>query len=153
MRGEANGGEDRREPRGEDREHDDEGEERQRQPQEQRPTPRPSSGPQPQPQHQPTPPVMMRNVGYVGKHRLSAAIARLDQELQSLQVCTLLFFAASHQPNHRGSSSTIESTCPTCCRSSANERVIQILQTAWKLPNFWHPIYSPNYALSILLEH
>uniref|UniRef100_A0A0E0JVB5 G protein gamma domain-containing protein n=1 Tax=Oryza punctata TaxID=4537 RepID=A0A0E0JVB5_ORYPU len=27
----------------------------------------------------------MRSVGYVGKHRLSAAIARLDQELQSLQ--------------------------------------------------------------------
>ncbi|KQJ93237.1 hypothetical protein BRADI_3g03350v3 [Brachypodium distachyon] len=26
-----------------------------------------------------------RGVGYVGKHRLSAAIARLDQELQSLQ--------------------------------------------------------------------
>ncbi|KAF8685970.1 hypothetical protein HU200_043896 [Digitaria exilis] len=92
MRGEANGGEDLGQPRGEDREHEDEGEERQdgsaahqRQPQAQRPAARPSSGQQPQPQQNPTPPVMMRNVGYVGKHRLSAAIARLDQELQSLQ--------------------------------------------------------------------
>ncbi|KAF8677073.1 hypothetical protein HU200_046534 [Digitaria exilis] len=90
MRGEANGGEDLGQPRGEDREHDEEGEERQnggaahqRQPQAQRPAARPSSGQQPQ--HNPTPPVTMRNVGYVGKHRLSAAIARLDQELQSLQ--------------------------------------------------------------------
>ncbi|CAL5060375.1 unnamed protein product [Urochloa decumbens] len=96
MRGEAtaNGGEDRR-PRGEDQEHEDEEEERQggegappqRQVQAQRPASRPSSGPQPPPQQQqqPPPPGMLRNVGYVGKHRLSAAIARLDQELQSLQ--------------------------------------------------------------------
>jgi len=86
MRGEANGGEARR-PRGEDPEHEDE--ERQGgegapppqgQLQTQRPA-RPPSGPQ---QQQP-PPARTRNVGYVGKHRLSAAIARLDQELQSLQ--------------------------------------------------------------------
>ncbi|RLN07121.1 guanine nucleotide-binding protein subunit gamma 2-like [Panicum miliaceum] len=85
MMGEANGGEDRR-PRGEDPEHEDEEEERQggegappqRQLQTQRPASRPPSGPQP-------PTAMTRNVGYVGKHRLSAAIARLDQELQSLQ--------------------------------------------------------------------
>ncbi|KAG2655883.1 guanine nucleotide-binding protein subunit gamma 2-like [Panicum virgatum] len=89
MRGEANGGEARR-PRGEDPEHEDEEEERQGgegapppqgQLQTQRPA-RPPSGPQQQ--HQP-PPARTRNVGYVGKHRLSAAIARLDQELQSLQ--------------------------------------------------------------------
>ncbi|OEL29408.1 Guanine nucleotide-binding protein subunit gamma 2 [Dichanthelium oligosanthes] len=90
MRGEANG-EDRR-PRGEDQEHDeDEAEERQggegaphqrQQQAAQRPAARPSSGPQ-QP---PTPPAVTRNVGYVGKHRLSAAITRLDQELQSLQI-------------------------------------------------------------------
>ncbi|PUZ73998.1 hypothetical protein GQ55_1G030800 [Panicum hallii var. hallii] len=85
MRGDANGGEDRR-PRGEDPEHEDEEEGRQggegappqRQLQTQRPAARPPSGPQP-------PPAMTRNVGYVGKHRLSAAIARLEQELQSLQ--------------------------------------------------------------------
>ena len=41
---------------------------------------RPSSG------QQSAPAVAPRNVGYVGKHRLSAAIQRLDQELQSLQV-------------------------------------------------------------------
>ncbi|CAL4971512.1 unnamed protein product [Urochloa decumbens] len=97
MRGDAtaNGGEDRR-PRGEEQEHeDDEEQERQggerappqRQVQAQRPTSRPSFGPQPPPpqQQQPPPPGVLRNVGYVGKHRLSAAIARLDQELQSLQ--------------------------------------------------------------------
>ncbi|RCV05563.1 hypothetical protein SETIT_1G093100v2 [Setaria italica] len=92
MRGEANGGEDRR-PRGEDQEHeDDEEEERrggegappQRHVQAQRPAARPSTDPQHQ-QHPPPPPGVMRNVGYVGKHRLSAAISRLDQELQSLQ--------------------------------------------------------------------
>ncbi|CAO2044498.1 unnamed protein product [Urochloa humidicola] len=88
MRGEAtaNGGEDRRR-RSEDQEHEDEEQEErqggegappQRQVQAQRSASRPSSGPQP-------PPGMLRNVGYVGKHRLSAAIARLDQELQSLQ--------------------------------------------------------------------
>jgi len=90
MRGEANGGEARR-PRGEDREHEDEEEEErqggegapspQGQLQTQRPA-RPPSGPQ---QQQQQPPARTRNVGYVGKHRLSAAIARLDQELQSLQ--------------------------------------------------------------------
>jgi len=81
MRGEANGGEGRR-PRGEDPDHEDEeGAPPQRQQQQpQRPAARPPSGPQ-----QPPPPAMTRNVGYVGKHRLSAAIARLDQELQSLQ--------------------------------------------------------------------
>ncbi|XP_062224120.1 guanine nucleotide-binding protein subunit gamma 2-like [Phragmites australis] len=85
MRGEANGGEERR-PRGEDHEDDDEEEDQQRpgegaaqqrQHSQNQRTPRPTSGPQQQP--------AMRNVGYVGKHRLSAAIARLDQELQSLQ--------------------------------------------------------------------
>ncbi|CAN6230269.1 unnamed protein product [Urochloa humidicola] len=96
MRGEAtaNGGEDRRR-RSEDQEHEDEEQEErqggegappQRQVQAQRSASRPSSGPQPPPQQQnPPPPGMLRNVGYVGKHRLSAAIARLDQELQSLQ--------------------------------------------------------------------
>jgi len=82
MRGEANGGEGRR-PRGEDPDHEDEEgapPQRQQQQQPQRPAARPPSGPQ-----QPPPPAMTRNVGYVGKHRLSAAIARLDQELQSLQ--------------------------------------------------------------------
>jgi len=82
MRGEANGGEGRR-PRGEDPDHEDEEgapPQRQQQPPPQRPAARPPSGPQ-----QPPPPAMTRNVGYVGKHRLSAAIARLDQELQSLQ--------------------------------------------------------------------
>ncbi|XP_062218157.1 guanine nucleotide-binding protein subunit gamma 2-like [Phragmites australis] len=86
MRGEANGGgEERR--RGEEHEDDDEEEEQQRpaegsvqqsQHRQSQRTARPSSGPQPA-----LP--AMRNVGYVGKHRLSAAIARLDQELQSLQ--------------------------------------------------------------------
>jgi len=88
MRGEANGGEARR-PRGEDPEHEDEEERQggegapppQGQLQTQRPA-RPPSGPQ---QQQQPPPARTRNVGYVGKHRLSAAIARLDQELQSLQ--------------------------------------------------------------------
>ncbi|CAN6242997.1 unnamed protein product [Urochloa humidicola] len=90
----ANGGEVRR-PRGEEQEHEDEEQEEreggegappQRQQQAQRPASRPSSGPQPPPQQQQNPPPgMLRNVGYVGKHRLSAAIARLDQELQSLQ--------------------------------------------------------------------
>ncbi|CAL4890110.1 unnamed protein product [Urochloa decumbens] len=96
MRGDAtaNGVEDRR-PRGEEQEHDDDEEQErqggegalpQRQVHAQRPASRPSSGPQPPPpQQQPPPPGMLRNVGYVGKHRLSAAIARLDQELQSLQ--------------------------------------------------------------------
>jgi hypothetical protein len=94
MRGEANGGGEDRWPRGENQEHDGDGgdEERpQRQAQAQRPATRPSSGPQPSPpqnqQHPPPLPGVLRNVGYVGKHRLSTAITRLDQELQSLQVC------------------------------------------------------------------
>ncbi|CAM0947053.1 unnamed protein product [Alopecurus aequalis] len=74
MRGEANGGDPRL--RG-----DEEGEEepppQQRGQEEQ--AARPSSG-----QQQPAA-LAPRNVGYVGKHRLSAAIQRLDQELQSLQ--------------------------------------------------------------------
>ncbi|CAN6237048.1 unnamed protein product [Urochloa humidicola] len=87
MRGEAtaNGGEGHR-PLGEEQEREDEEERQggegappQRQVQAQRPAARPSSGPHP------PPPGTLRNVGYVGKHRLSAAIARLDQELQSLQ--------------------------------------------------------------------
>lgn len=93
MRGQANGGEGHR-PRAEDHEEDDAEEEERRRgegaPQQaQRPTAtaRPSSGPQqqqqPQPQNPPQP--VARNLGYVGKHRLSAAISRLDQELQSLQ--------------------------------------------------------------------
>ncbi|KAJ1277834.1 hypothetical protein BS78_04G033500 [Paspalum vaginatum] len=98
MRGQANGGEGRR-PRGEDHEEDEEEEEEEEErprgegaphrslQQAQRPaTARPSSGPQqPQPQQQQQAPAVARNLGYVGKHRLSAAIARLDQELQSLQ--------------------------------------------------------------------
>lgn len=96
MRGQANGVEDRR-PRGDDHEGDDDDDDdedgrHQGQGQGQGPphqrrnqAQRPSSGPQQQ-QHQPRPPpTLTRNVGYVGKHRLSAAIARLDQELQSLQ--------------------------------------------------------------------
>lgn len=102
MRGQqANGVEDRR-PRGDDHEaaddndDDEEGGHRghgaphQRRNQQAQ---RPSSGPQQQNQQpRPSPPPLARNVGYVGKHRLSAAIARLDQELQSLQVtdCTQL---------------------------------------------------------------
>jgi guanine nucleotide-binding protein subunit gamma 1/2, plant len=89
MRREANGEEGRQQPqsqRGE--EEQGEGERRQQgqegPPQQhghaQRTASRPSSG------QQPPPPVAMRNVGYVGKHRLSAAITRLGQELQSLQV-------------------------------------------------------------------
>jgi hypothetical protein len=75
MRGEANGvdhGEDRR--RGEE-------EEEQQQEGQAEEAARPSSGRQQQPAA-----VATRNVGYVGKHRLSAAIQRLNQELQSLQV-------------------------------------------------------------------
>jgi hypothetical protein len=78
MRGEANGvdhGEDRR--RGEEEEPQQQG-----QAEEEAQAGRPSSGRQ---QQQPAA-VATRNVGYVGKHRLSAAIQRLDQELQSLQV-------------------------------------------------------------------
>ncbi|WVZ77952.1 hypothetical protein U9M48_025739 [Paspalum notatum var. saurae] len=103
MRGQANGVEGRR-PRGEDHEEDEE-EEEEEEGEEERPrgegaphrslqqAQRPSSGPQepqpqqpqPQPQQQQHPAAVARNLGYVGKHRLSAAIARLDQELQSLQ--------------------------------------------------------------------
>ncbi|KAM3239824.1 hypothetical protein ACQJBY_053486 [Aegilops geniculata] len=83
MRGEANGGD--RRPR------DEEGEEEEEPPQqreeEQERTSRPSSGQQQQ--QQPAAAggttTTTRSVGYVGKHRLSAAIQRLDQELQSLQ--------------------------------------------------------------------
>ena len=108
MRGEANGGEGRR-PRGEDPDHEDEEgapPQRQQQQQPQRPAARPPSGPQ-----QPPPPAMTRNVGYVGKHRLSAAIARLDQELQSLQVCAILLAEPTNQPP-RPSSSSRESAGP-----------------------------------------
>jgi guanine nucleotide-binding protein subunit gamma 1/2, plant len=91
MRGEANGEEAQQQPhpvRGEEEEDDDDERQQPDQgpPQQrqhghaQRTASRPSSGQQQQP------PVAMRSVGYVGKHRLSAAIARLDQELQSLQV-------------------------------------------------------------------
>ncbi|KAF7083437.1 hypothetical protein CFC21_087230 [Triticum aestivum] len=80
MRGEANGGD--RRPR------DEEGEEEEEPPQQQEEerAARPSSGQQ---QQQPAAAgaatTTTRSVGYVGKHRLSAAIQRLDQELQSLQ--------------------------------------------------------------------
>lgn len=97
MRGEANGEEGRQQPqplRGEE-EQDDEDERQQGQgPPQQRTAPRPSSGQQ---QQQP-PPVAMRNVGYVGKHRLSAAITRLDQELQSLQVRASLSLLTNNLP-------------------------------------------------------
>ena len=130
MRGEANGGEGRR-PRGEDPDHEDEeGAPPQRQQQQpQRPAARPPSGPQ-----QPPPPAMTRNVGYVGKHRLSAAIARLDQELQSLQVCAILLAEPTNQPPRPSSSSPrLESQqAPTCCRRSFRKRVIQILPGASK---------------------
>ena len=101
MRGQANGVEDRR-PRGDDHEADDDEDEEEEEeegrhrgqgpPQQRRnQAQRPSSGPQQQQQQQPRPqPPLTRNVGYVGKHRLSAAIARLDQELQSLQVTAQL---------------------------------------------------------------
>lgn len=72
MRGEANGGD--RRLRGEEEEPP------QQQGQAEEQAARPSSGRQQQPEA-----VAPRNVGYVGKHRLSAAIQRLDQELQSLQ--------------------------------------------------------------------
>lgn len=102
MRGQqANGGVEDRRPRGDDHEaaDDNDGEEEENEeegghraqgPPHQRrnqQAQRPSSGPQQQnqqPRPSPPPP-LARNVGYVGKHRLSAAIARLDQELQSLQ--------------------------------------------------------------------
>ena len=71
MRGAANGGD--RRLRGE--------EEPPQQQEEEAQAARPSSG-----QQQQTEALAPRNVGYVGKHRLSAAIQRLDQELQSLQV-------------------------------------------------------------------
>uniref|UniRef100_A0ACD5Z922 Uncharacterized protein n=1 Tax=Avena sativa TaxID=4498 RepID=A0ACD5Z922_AVESA len=77
MRGEANGvdhGGDRR-LRGEEEEQPQQG-----QAAEEGQAARPSSG-----QQQQQTAVATRNVGYVGKHRLSAAIQRLDQELQSLQ--------------------------------------------------------------------
>jgi hypothetical protein len=73
MRGEANGGD--RRLRGEEEEPP------QQQGQAEEQAARPSSGRPQQPEA-----VAPRNVGYVGKHRLSAAIQRLDQELQSLQV-------------------------------------------------------------------
>ncbi|XP_048534377.1 guanine nucleotide-binding protein subunit gamma 2-like [Triticum urartu] len=79
MRGEANGGD--RRPR------DEEGEEEEppQQPEEEQDrTSRPSSGQQQQPAAAGSA-ATTRSVGYVGKHRLSAAIQRLDQELQSLQ--------------------------------------------------------------------
>ncbi|KAL5212295.1 hypothetical protein ABZP36_023142 [Zizania latifolia] len=84
MRGEANGGEQRHLHDAEEEEEDEVEEQRQRT---QRAA-RPSSGPQQQRRSAlaPAPGAAMRNGGYVGKHRLSAAIARLDQELQSLQV-------------------------------------------------------------------
>uniref|UniRef100_A0ACD5TCI2 Uncharacterized protein n=1 Tax=Avena sativa TaxID=4498 RepID=A0ACD5TCI2_AVESA len=78
MRGEANGvgnGGDRR-LRGEEEEQPQQG-----QAAKEEEAARPSSGQK----HQQQPAVATRNVGYVGKHRLSAAIQRLDQELQSLQ--------------------------------------------------------------------
>ncbi|VAI43457.1 guanine nucleotide-binding protein subunit gamma 2-like [Triticum dicoccoides] len=75
MRGEANGGD--RRPR-------DEEEPPQQPEEEQDRTSRPSSGQQQQPAAAGAA-ATTRSVGYVGKHRLSAAIQRLDQELQSLQ--------------------------------------------------------------------
>ena len=99
MRGQANGVEDRR-PRGDDHEADDDDEDEEEEegrhrgqgpPQQRRnQAQRPSSGPQQQQQQPRPPPPLTRNVGYVGKRRLSAAIARLDQELQSLQVTARL---------------------------------------------------------------
>ncbi|TVU33492.1 hypothetical protein EJB05_25315 [Eragrostis curvula] len=88
MMGEANGEQQPQPPRGEEEEEQDEEEQQEQPPQQRRPgqsqrAPRPSSGQQQQPQ--PPAAVAMRNVGYVGKHRLTAAISRLDQELQSLQ--------------------------------------------------------------------
>jgi hypothetical protein len=90
MRGEANGEEAPQQPhpvRGEEEEDDDERQQpdlgppqQRRHGHAQRTASKPSSG-----QQQQQPPVAMRSVGYIGKHRLSAAIARLDQELQSLQ--------------------------------------------------------------------
>ncbi|KAG8058076.1 hypothetical protein GUJ93_ZPchr0002g26144 [Zizania palustris] len=82
MRGEANGEEQRHLHDAEE-----EGEEEERvdaQRQRAQRAARPSSAPQQQ-RSAPAPGAVMRSVGYVGKHRLSAAIARLDQELQSLQ--------------------------------------------------------------------
>ncbi|KAG8069714.1 hypothetical protein GUJ93_ZPchr0006g44718 [Zizania palustris] len=79
MRGEANGGEQRHLH---DAEEEEEVEEQRQRTQR---AARPSSDPQQQRRSAPAPGAAMRNGGYVGKHRLSAAIARLDQELQSLQ--------------------------------------------------------------------
>lgn len=77
MRGEANGG--NRRPRGEEEGAEEPPQQRGQAAEEEGAAARPSSG------QQPAPVVATRNVGYVGKHRLSAAIQRLDQELQSLQ--------------------------------------------------------------------
>ncbi|KAL6888638.1 hypothetical protein ACP4OV_009664 [Aristida adscensionis] len=97
MRGEANGGRQEEEeeverPRAEEREEE---EDREGEEEEQRRRRRGEGPPQRRQQgrggrtsgpQQPAPsPAAPRNVGYVGKHRLSAAITRLDQELQSLQ--------------------------------------------------------------------
>ncbi|KAF7088572.1 hypothetical protein CFC21_091665 [Triticum aestivum] len=79
MRGEANGGD--RRPR------DEEGEEEEEPPQQQEEerAARPSSEQQQPVAAEAAATTTTRSVGYVGKHRLSAAIQRLDQELQSLQ--------------------------------------------------------------------
>lgn len=144
MRGQANGVEDRR-PRGDDHQADDDEEDEEEEegrhrgqgppPQRRHQAQRPSSGPQQLQQQPRPPPPLTRNAGYVGKHRLSAAIARLDQELQSLQVparlaplpaLLSLTFArstatAAGRPARETPSSSVESTSwpPTCCRSYA----------------------------------
>ncbi|KAF0925089.1 hypothetical protein E2562_015380 [Oryza meyeriana var. granulata] len=89
MRGEANGEEQRHHLHDDAEEEEGEGGECLEAAEEQRQRAqragRPSSGPQQQQRPAPAAGAGIRSVGYVGKHRLSAAIARLDQELQSLQ--------------------------------------------------------------------
>ncbi|XP_020177576.1 guanine nucleotide-binding protein subunit gamma 2 [Aegilops tauschii subsp. strangulata] len=81
MRGEANGGD--RRPRDEEGEGEEEEEPPQQQEEER--AARPSSEQQQPVAAEAAATTTTRSVGYVGKHRLSAAIQRLDQELQSLQ--------------------------------------------------------------------
>uniref|UniRef100_A0A453N8Z0 Uncharacterized protein n=1 Tax=Aegilops tauschii subsp. strangulata TaxID=200361 RepID=A0A453N8Z0_AEGTS len=94
MRGEANGGD--RRPRDEEGEGEEEEEPPQQQEEER--AARPSSEQQQPVAAEAAATTTTRSVGYVGKHRLSAAIQRLDQELQSLQVRPRIRLSAPPPP-------------------------------------------------------
>ncbi|BAS76885.1 Os02g0137800 [Oryza sativa Japonica Group] len=112
MRGEANGEEEQQPPRRNHLRDDAEEEE-----EVERRAARPVSGQQQQQQRRRPTDVgggaAMRSVGYVGKHRLSAAIARLDQELQSLQV------SATPLPPLPLISHELDSPCAYCLSSTS----------------------------------